>query len=548
MLTLRHIRLLLTVAVLLGGGITVGAAAAELPDRWSHLTDLAIDPSLEPLLQGIDPLVSQAWFQKSGDTLRVLAIGTATIPAADDRTWAENNASEGARTVALAEIVRLLEGVAVEANAKIREGTTITTTSSETVFEEFVESRSEISTATQGVARGARTIGSWLSSDRRTMGVLLFAEPTQRIEPAASSRTRDDKFGDYVYSYGDLLVVRTSGSGHTPEAAREDALRAALTRALGVAVMSVTLVLETETHLNRVRSCTRGYIQDYRVLEGPSCHGNHCTVEVKAWISTAALKADVRRLSAVVGNPTLVVIDVSPHRAHGGGHSLADYAKASLIDLGFTVRECDAALSDALRTLPDGEMVARLGRRDPAVDIALLVSAECSPPTTTDMSMCQCMVRAKALDVRTRQLLGVAEEVGRGRSLVSVNASELAALKEGAQAAVQRFSTQIVADWERQAADGHLYRIRVVNESGARFGNELITALRQTLERCPGGRSVEEKFVDSGVMELELVHDGLIGEVRTCLMAGIRRETVLSELTIRRLGGSLVELGCVACR
>ena len=524
-------------------------AEARLPEAWRGLQESRVQSDLESLLEDVDPLVPSAWFQRVDDTTVIMAVGTATVEFSQNRARAENNALAGAEATARMEIAQLIYGVEISSTVEIRERTRIRTTESETVIEDLFDTESVTKAVVDGTSQGARTVGTWLSQDRATAGVLLLVDKRiieeskewRRRERHGSERDREPVPGP---EHEGIYEVRVEGVGSTASAAREDALHEAVKIVFGVIVSERIVVRDTETILRKVRTFSTGYVQDYSILEGPECTRSGCWVDMNVWVSSEALRADVRRLNELMGNPVMAVVEVSdfstPKPAAGSG--IVQWVEQSLLDVGFTPHSFDAR-SLFERSMPDDVgIAAQIRENHPRVDIVLLVATDIEYDSPGGVHIARVSVKLRALNARTGELLGAVTGQGMGRSLSSESAAVDTGLREGSGKASELFARQIAARWERETMDGYAYLVRVHNIADGQAGAAQIDALRESLELSPGERSVEERHLTEGTLELDVVHDGMIGEVREAIMSAARTSSALPNLHVVSMGGSFIEL------
>lgn len=105
----------------------------------------------------------------------------------------------------------------------------------------------------------------------------------------------------------DVTEVQVKGIGIKRDDALQDALRAAIGKAVGVALVSETKVENFMVVSDAIKTNTKGYITSYEIIK-ETPFADRYEVEVKAKVSLSPLKADAALLSKQIGGVRFLVM------------------------------------------------------------------------------------------------------------------------------------------------------------------------------------------------------------------------------------------------
>lgn len=293
-------------------------------------------------------------------------------------------------------------------------------------------------------------------------------------------------------------------------AAREQAIaqanRLAVEQALGVYVVSETLVENFEVVKDTILTQSSGYVSGYKILSEGSKNGIY-SVKVQATVSVEPLVEQLAKLG-LLRDWTVAVVLVSNGEARASNEAAKSKLNQFMLEKGFKVADENALVQlnqpGVMEQIMKGNYLAALPvLRDQGVDVLVVGSTLTRPTEDGPMEtyagiktvMTQGRIDARVLRVDTGEMLASksfqAVAGGSAQDLAEAKAMDKAATDAG-----QFFSLEIA---KLPAATSQKLQL-VIN--GLNFNRE--QAFRSALQKLPGVRKVTKKSFANNRTQYEI--------------------------------------------
>jgi len=329
-------------------------------------------------------------------------------------------------------------------------------------------------------------------------------------------------------SAADSQTVVTTGEaalsiGHTQ--ARQEAInqarRLAVEQAMGVYVVSETLVQNMALVQDSILTQSSGYISGHKILSETQANGI-LTVRLEATVSVEPLVEQLAKLG-LLRDWTVAVLLVSSGEARSSNEAAKSRLNQMMIEKGFKVADDRALVAlrqpAMLAQIQQGNHLAALPvLRDSGVDV-LVVGTTLTRMTEDGVMetyggiktvLTQGRIDAQAIRVDTGEMLASqafqAVAGGSGREMAEAKAMEQAASKAGAF-----FALQIA---KLPAATSQRLQLSV---QGLSFGRE--QAFQNALKQVTGVRSVQRKVYRNQNAQYEIDYSGKANDLAMALDA-----------------------------
>jgi hypothetical protein len=294
----------------------------------------------------------------------------------------------------------------------------------------------------------------------------------------------------------DVKTVEVSGQGSSEKEAREDAMRNAAEKAVGVMIQSDTQMRDFQIQSDRVRTQAEAFIESYDVLSKRTSHDGLVEVTIRATVNAGSIKDGVQALRVLqerLNNPNFAVIN-DGGRDHSDPNYEVNVAAAGAINKFLGARLLNVADPKQIEALRQDDALieeAQNARISVAQQIANKIKADIYVTVIGHVE------RSASLNVRffessTGRILG--EESAYTSVLGGSHAEQKLAVEQATLKAAEKAFSTLLNYWKRDTDQGSQITV-IVN--GLDFRSKV--KFSKLLQRI--GRDVKQLSASSGRAE-----------------------------------------------
>lgn len=363
---------------------------------------------------------------------------------------------------------------------------------------------------------------------------------------AASARAEDvvtqEATGQAAVLNGDKAAAR--------EKAIEDALRQAVSMAVGTQVTSTTEVENFQTKMDEILTRASGFVKKYSIVK-EGMDGDAVQVTIKAQISQAALNQDLEAAGLLMSRknkPRTMLLLMEQNIGMDGpsvpwsgarrvGFDLRIAENVMLDELqrkGFKVIDPDIAIDKAAKvggiTSEITASQARELKKLTAAEVIVIgrviaLSRGSIGDLGPEWRSCTATMSARAVNTDNGDVLAADETTQQAASLDDVTCGK-EAIKKATRVFTEKITSKILARWNQDVSGGNAVKVTVKGVDSARLATQFKKALTQHVR---GVKAVNQRSFGDGVAELDVT---LVGST----------EQFAEELETKKLGAFSVKV------